>query len=342
MNKQVASSVHRERILYLDGWRGIAIITVLIGHFIPSLYLAGSLGVELFFVLSGRLMASILFEEKYPLKDFFVRRFSRIFPALAFYCLVVFSLAMAADVAGVSFKALPSLMDTLSALTFTINYKVALDSGAMLVHHIWSVSVEEHCYMILALLALLLSRNTVTVVRACLILALAAMVNGIALWLNDVGGIHEIYWRTDVRLASVFLSVAVYLTTRNLPEKAGLLCIVCVPAGIALILGPTPDPVKFTLGTALLALAVNCLDYAPAAVKRLLSARPIVMIGLWSYSIYLWQQPFSRLHGKVPTPLLLLGIAAVALGSFYLIETPARRFINQRWKSIVLRRAVTA
>ena len=168
------------------------------------------------------------------------------------------------------------------------------------------------------------------------------MVNGIALWLNDAGGIHEIYWRTDVRLASVFLSVAVYLSTRNLPEKAGLLSIVCVPAGVALILGPTPDPVKFTLGTALLALAVNCLDYAPTAVKRLLSTRPIVMIGLWSYSIYLWQQPFSRLHGKVPTPLLLLGITAVALGSFYLIETPARRFINQRWKSIVLRRPVTA
>ena len=136
MNEQVAPSVHRERILYLDGWRGIAIVTVLIGHFNTSLYMAGSLGVELFFVLSGRLMASILFEEKYPLKDFFVRRFSRIFPALAFYCLVVFSLTVAAEVAGVSFKALPSLMDTLSALTFTINYKVALDSGAMLVHHI--------------------------------------------------------------------------------------------------------------------------------------------------------------------------------------------------------------
>ena len=342
MTEQAAPSVHRGRIAYLDGWRGIAIVSVLIGHFIPAVSLAGSLGVELFFVLSGRLMASILFEEKYPLRDFFVRRFSRIFPALAFYCLVVFSLTMVANIAGMSFKALPSLMDMISTLTFTINYKVALGSGAMLVHHIWSVSVEEHCYVILALLALVLSRNTVTAVRACLILALAAMVNGIALWLNDVGGIHEIYWRTDVRLASVFLSVAVYLTTRNLPEKAGLLSIVCTPVGIALILGPTPDPVKFTLGTALLALAVNCLDYAPAAVKWLLSARPIVAIGLWSYSIYIWQQPFTRLHGKAPEPLLLLGIMAFALGSFYLIETPARRFINQRWQSFTLKRSVLA
>jgi peptidoglycan/LPS O-acetylase OafA/YrhL len=92
-------------------------------------------------VLSGRLMASILFEEKYPLRDFFVRRFSRIFPALAFYCLVVFSLTMVANIAGMSFKALPSLMDMISTLTFTINYKVALGSGAMLVHHIWSIAM---------------------------------------------------------------------------------------------------------------------------------------------------------------------------------------------------------
>jgi peptidoglycan/LPS O-acetylase OafA/YrhL len=50
------------RLSYLDGWRGLAIICVLAGHFlfIKSFNL-GPFGVELFFVLSGRLMADILF-----------------------------------------------------------------------------------------------------------------------------------------------------------------------------------------------------------------------------------------------------------------------------------------
>ena len=50
---------------YLDGWRGMAILLVLIGHFYPIKAMnLGTLGVDLFFVLSGRLMADILFVQK--------------------------------------------------------------------------------------------------------------------------------------------------------------------------------------------------------------------------------------------------------------------------------------
>ena len=79
----------RSRLAYLDGWRGLSITLVLIGHFfpVPGINL-GVLGVEFFFVLSGRLMAEILFIERYPLKKFFKRRFSRIYPALLVYVLV--------------------------------------------------------------------------------------------------------------------------------------------------------------------------------------------------------------------------------------------------------------
>ncbi|TIU24619.1 MAG: acyltransferase, partial [Mesorhizobium sp.] len=71
------------RLAYLDGWRGLSIALVLIGHFfpVPGINL-GVLGVEFFFVLSGRLMGEILFIERFPLKKFFKRRFSRIYPAL--------------------------------------------------------------------------------------------------------------------------------------------------------------------------------------------------------------------------------------------------------------------
>ncbi|MER8439084.1 hypothetical protein NKH36_02770 [Mesorhizobium sp. M1312] len=57
-----ADTSSRTRLAHLDGWRGLSIVLVLIGHFfpVPGINL-GVMGVEFFFVLSGRLMAEILF-----------------------------------------------------------------------------------------------------------------------------------------------------------------------------------------------------------------------------------------------------------------------------------------
>ncbi|MBB6484382.1 acyltransferase family protein [Rhizobium lusitanum] len=68
---------NRFHIPALDGWRGLAILIVLTGHFGGDTVLPGlaSAGVDLFFVLSGRLMAEILFVRKIPLRLFFFRRF---------------------------------------------------------------------------------------------------------------------------------------------------------------------------------------------------------------------------------------------------------------------------
>src|SRR5579872_1267137 len=70
-----------KRIDYLDGWRGLAILVVLVAHFghLESTNL-GLFGVELFFVLSGLLMARILYEQRMPIGEFYRRRIARIFP----------------------------------------------------------------------------------------------------------------------------------------------------------------------------------------------------------------------------------------------------------------------
>lgn len=71
------------RVRVLDGFRGLAIVLVLVGHFLPLPGInLGRLGVELFFVLSGRLMAEILFERGARLGPFFQRRFARVYPTL--------------------------------------------------------------------------------------------------------------------------------------------------------------------------------------------------------------------------------------------------------------------
>jgi peptidoglycan/LPS O-acetylase OafA/YrhL len=73
-----------ERIGYLDGWRGFAILCVLEAHFVGFFesfrFDFGRFGIDVFFSLSGMLMAGILFEQRMPLGLFYRRRISRILP----------------------------------------------------------------------------------------------------------------------------------------------------------------------------------------------------------------------------------------------------------------------
>lgn len=102
-------------------------------------------------------MGSILFIDHHPLPDFFRRRFARIYPALLVYTLTF----VAVDLVALALhqKPLAGLWDVAGALTFTINYIIAFTHGfSMGFDRIWSVSVDEHCYALLALLALLTRR----------------------------------------------------------------------------------------------------------------------------------------------------------------------------------------
>src|SRR4051794_29870058 len=161
----------RTRLVYLDGWRGLSIALVLIGHFfpVPGINL-GVLGVEFFFVLSGRLMGEILFIERYPLKKFFKRRFSRIYPALLVFVAVAM-VALSGTFIAFKWKA------ALTALTFTYNYAGILVTRAGALDHIWSLCVEEHAYVILALISATVARRD-RVIPLLLALALLAMANG--------------------------------------------------------------------------------------------------------------------------------------------------------------------
>jgi peptidoglycan/LPS O-acetylase OafA/YrhL len=96
---------------------------------------------------------------------------------------------------------------------------------------------------------------------------------------------------------------------------------------------PIPTSLYYTLAVPLLALAVNTLDFAGGTLRGLLSSRPMVMLGLWSYSLYLWQQPFYKFvdeRGSAPIPMLA-AVFVCALCSYYVIEKPARGWLNRNW-----------
>jgi peptidoglycan/LPS O-acetylase OafA/YrhL len=90
----------------------------------------------------------------------------------------------------------------------------------------------------------------------------------------------------------------------------------------------------------LLAFTVNHLAQAPQKVLQILSYKPLQLLGLWSYSIYLWQQPLYRFLGSYKNDLVSFysfGIGFIALSiaigylSFRYIESPIRIYMNKRW-----------
>jgi peptidoglycan/LPS O-acetylase OafA/YrhL len=94
------------------------------------------------------------------------------------------------------------------------------------------------------------------------------------------------------------------------------------------------DAAPWWLGVAVappaLAFCVNHLGQAPRALLELLGWAPLRRMGLWSYSIYLWQQPFHVFQASLPPGTALLGALAVGCASFHLVESPLRRWLNAR------------
>jgi peptidoglycan/LPS O-acetylase OafA/YrhL len=306
------------RIKYLDGWRGCAILGVLVGHFLsPPWINTARFGVELFFVLSGRLMAQILFTKGVPLRQFFGRRVSRIYPAL---------LVMVGVIAIVDPRATSAQVAV--SLTFLANYVSVDGTGAL--SHVWSLCVEEHMYILLAIIAAFHRKFGFSPSVALSLVAAAMVVNGVVQTISG-GNYYEVYWRTDTRGASILFGAIAYLVieVRNLKIKPFVPIILGFIA-IALNSNPIPDPVKYSFGTASLAISLSMIPKTFGIVRKALEWPALTTIGLASYSLYLWQQPFYIANGSGRIGILPAVIASLVFGamSYKFIEGPVRRRIN--------------
>jgi peptidoglycan/LPS O-acetylase OafA/YrhL len=316
-----------EHIDYLDGWRGLAILVVLVAHFghLESTNL-GLFGVELFFVLSGLLMARILYEQRMPIGEFYRRRIARIFPLFYLFVFTILIVAMARG-AHVSWK------EALSLSTFTRTYFGYVFDDPLPVHHLWSLNVEEHCYLLLALIAMsaLLRR------RAALTLITLSMLTFVAMGLHHLlqGHMKPYLYNTECAATALLLSAGYRLHRRvRVPPWAPVLALVLTPF---FYLTTTPEATSVQLAAQLaippflLAFAVNHLADSPVWFLNLLRARWLRLLGVISYSVYIWQQPFYLSSHRFPWHTAVLCALLTGLASFYLYENPSRRWLNTHW-----------
>ena len=338
------SSGSLNRVSVWDGWRGMAIILLLIGHFFDQKWIwEDRLGVDAFFVLSGMLMSTILFEKRMNLKDFYIRRFSRIFPAFSLYVIVIFTLSLLArllfDREELTFEG----KEFISTLTFFRTY-IPLDphiwATKIPIGHLWSLNVEEHAYVIMSIMTLFILRNTNA---AYVLIALGLISIGICFYyFHNISAPTHFRIRTESAISFVFLSAGYNLIKNkyNIKVPSVLPIITLILAFLCYFEDPSVNTrslwipeLSFSLAPILLAFTLNHITEAHIIIRGILEFKIIRLIGTWSFSIYLWQQPFYSYSWAVPGGKPVAVVLAILAGivSFYIFENPIRTWINNRW-----------
>ena len=330
----------------IDGLRTLAVVPVVLFHAGFSLFMGGFVGVDIFFVISGYLITTILMDElkrgRFSILRFYERRARRILPALFFVILACLPFAW--------MWMLPEKMEdfgksVVSVLLFASNilfWRQTSYFGASAAEkpllHTWSLAVEEQFYVLFPLFLWLLWH----VWRRGAVWGIA-LVALLSLLIGEWGWRHSPwanFYLAPTRAWELLAgSLCAFRLDGRRPMAPGWARELAALAGLALILGSIlaidetrPWPSVWTLvpvaGTVLVILFAGPQTRA----GQVLSLRPMVGLGLISYSAYLWHQPvfaFARIRSLVELTMpdwLGLSVLSFGLGwlSWRFIEQPFR------------------
>lgn len=343
-NHNSASDVFQfHHLSQLDGFRGAAVILVLVGHVFeflisaPAWSAAGAqlaaLGVFLFFVLSGFLITSLLYAERratgnVKLYNFYVRRVLRLAPALLAFLLVITVLkafGAVTDVPG---------YELLAGLFYGRNFVGHSDTLA----HLWSLSLEEQFYLCWPIVFSLLPLKRAfqfSIATTVLIVVWRGLAIYFGLF-NYGTGIY--FMRPYFRFDSIMIGACIAFALAQYPGLFTRARSFCGRTPAALIWSALflwsffgeaiSKPLFLTLQMILIAFLLLQLVVAERGWSvRLFSNRALCYVGKISYSLYLWQQLFvvtkNPNWGMIRQfPWNILAVLSLALFSYYVIERP--------------------
>jgi peptidoglycan/LPS O-acetylase OafA/YrhL len=372
----VAKTDSAARLRHLDGLRGVAILLVLIVHFVvplfnhtpgsPGAYMSvalglGYTGVDLFFVLSGYLVGGIILDHRgssgFP-AAFYVRRSARILP-LAFICVATNLILQHAGLFGPPEGGKP--WPTAVYLTFSTNLWMsgAADWGYRPLSPLWSLAIEEQFYLfapwlLRAIPPAWIGRTIFGLIAGATLSRAAMLAYGIA----PLG----IAFLPFARMDSIGFGLLVAWIVRSPPathwckanQKWIILLYTLLAAGCVLLIklragnaGHAMVAWGYTVVAGFYGLSLLWLELNLFAIPRqVLGATPLVLLGRYSYFLYLFQGLILGLAVSLvftgqtpirpPQKWIELGfgfvvLLLVAAASFRWLEQPILA-LGRRWR----------
>jgi peptidoglycan/LPS O-acetylase OafA/YrhL len=302
---------------------------------------SGFFGVDLFFVLSGFLITRILVDEfdargRIGLPGFYLRRFLRLGPPLL---LLLAAYLAIAPIAWPQFTLLEHVRDAGLAGFYLSDYARAYWQHPKVLTQTWSLSIEEHFYLIWPFAVLLLARVN-TRWRIASLFGLYLLATAWRIFEYEHTDWETTYFRFDTRMsgliAGALLAISLARINKISDETANAFGILACGALIpCLATGYWLAPGALVWMTTLVEIAAMALLIAASAqkswVSSLLSVPPLVGVGIISYGLYLWHYPAAvffrvRLPWYQTAPIVLIFAFVAATVSYVTIERPLQRF----------------
>jgi len=332
----------------LDGFRALAVLSVMLFHAHPMVWMGGFVGVDLFFVLSGYLITSLLLKELettggIDIKAFYIRRWWRLGPALlvmlAVYAMVVFAHGATWAEKG---------LDIALTAAYVTNWSRAFDWHSPLdLGHTWSLAVEEQFYLLWpwvlwAVMRICKRDRHVFAVMVCLLVLSWAWRQGL-LWQG--ASLNRLYNGLDTRaealIAGSLLAVWQWPNKYKWHQIEQLWPTMLLAFSFVFLLAfmhetQWTDMWFYSYGMSAVAL-LGCVIIWGLHIQRsnpwcvVLRWRPLVYLGQISYGLYLWHFPIDRalislgLKGWTLLAVNMIMTVAVASASYRWIEKPLLR-----------------
>jgi peptidoglycan/LPS O-acetylase OafA/YrhL len=348
--------------------RGFAVVAVMLRHFqyeritdhSVQLLPGGGIGVDVFFVLSGFLITTLLLQEwtiheSISLRNFYIRRGLRLFPAVAAF-LVVFVMITTiiptptSSTGEVSDAVLT--MNLIGIVTYSFNWMMAFDLDRVWgLGHLWSLSVEEQFYLAWpALIGILLSLRMAP--HLILGFSLAAFLVSASIpfmWSEE--DFDRFYFATDYRIHSLMVGCILSqlyvsgLLRHSLTQRVvfKVVLVLALAFLVAVVTGlRDKEPFLYMGGYTFVAIAAGVILVAALYATRgvghwLLTNSFSVYVGKRSYALYLWHYAIGfwlREFDMIPQLVFsfVFSFAAAEL-SYRLVEAPALR-LKGRFSSL--------
>jgi peptidoglycan/LPS O-acetylase OafA/YrhL len=346
----------------VEGMRALAIILVVLFHYGVPWLKGGFIGVDVFFVISGFVITGLLLRERQAtgtnsLISFYARRCRRILPAATL--VIIATVFVTYFLIGIG-PGRVAASDGRWAAVFLANVHTSPLSS---LGNFWSLAVEEQFYLVFPLLFLFANRSTGRIpprMRTAVVLGTVIIAS---YWLSIVQTSSNEGWayvspftcawelalgslialetpmlrRVNVRfgaaltwagLTVILYSAVAFTSLRNFPGSEVALPVV---GAAAIIAGGATAP-RF-------------------GVEALLGIAPFQWIGKRSYSLYLWHWPvlivaamyLGGFHGRwIVRPVLVLGVVALSMGTYRIVENPIRHSRLTSKQSVLLGGALVA